>query len=215
MSEFDKLCENLGILKRITRERYPREIKLSEEFLAALKKEYFQHKLEEDSKNVVRNRPEKFAKALRFHITHLENTAASELEILRQKFDNDANVVNDVKVKESNTERVPVVTVDGEKKTICQNDAPKELMPKKQKLCKCKKLVLKRNSSIEPIKAEIKEDATSYGNKRDNPKIELYYKGKYVATTTWARNLKEALNKYLEANPNKDGAHLRASYKKV
>ena len=139
MSEFDELCENMGIMKKITRERYPREIKLSEAFLEALKKEYYDHKLEEDNERPVRNRPEKFAKALRFQITHLENTAAVELEAMKARYASE--------VEESNDERVPEVTVDGEKKKLPQNDAPENKEPTTQTLDKGRRLVLKRNVS--------------------------------------------------------------------
>lgn len=145
MSEFDELCEGFGVIKKTTRERYPREIKLSEEFLESLKKEYYDHKLEEDSSKPVRNRPQKFAKALRFHISHLEDTAAVELEAMRARFDAEADTTVAV---EANDERVPEVKVDGEKLKLPQNDAPKNTEPKKEKLCKCKRLVLKRNTSM-------------------------------------------------------------------
>src|SRR5208282_75208 len=32
----------------------------------------------------------------------------------------------------------------------------------------------------------------AYGDKRDYPKIEIFVDGKYVATTTWARTIKQA-----------------------
>jgi len=149
MSEFDELCEGFGIMKKTTRERYPREIKISEEFLEALKKEYYQHKLEEDNTKPVRNRAQKFVKALRFHVSHLEDTAAVELEAMKQRFADESGV------EESNDERVPEVKVAGDKKEIVQNDAPKNTEPKKEKLCKCKRLVLKRNSSMDPVETEV------------------------------------------------------------
>lgn len=144
MKEFEKLCEGFGVIKTVKRERYPREIRLSEEFLDALKKEFFNGKLEEDSENPVRNRAEKFVKALRFEISHLNNRADIELEAMRAKFE------------ESNDERVPEVKVDGEKLELPQNEAPKNTAPKKEKLCKCKRLVLKRNSSMKPEETEVK-----------------------------------------------------------
>ncbi len=59
----------------------------------------------------------------------------------------------------------------------------------------------------------------AYGDKRDYPKIDLYYVGQYkgrnqlnyVATTTWSKNLKEAV-KFFWHNP----AHSKyAGYKIV
>ena len=138
MSEFEQLCESMGVIKTVKRERYPREIRLSEEFLEALKKEFYNHKLEEDSEKPVRDYPQKFSKALRFEISHLNDRADIELEQMRQKFE------------EQNDERVPEVTVDGEKKDLPQNEAPKDGEPKK-KDCKQKRLVLKRNASSEEV----------------------------------------------------------------
>lgn len=143
MSEFDKLCEGMGIIKTVKRERYPREIRLSEEFLEALKKEFYHHKLEEDAEKPVRNYPEKFSKALRFEISHLNDRADIELEQMRQKFE------------EMNDERVPEVTVDGEEKKVPCNCAPENKEPKKEKMCKCKRLVLKRNTDMEPVESEV------------------------------------------------------------
>jgi hypothetical protein len=39
-----------------------------------------------------------------------------------------------------------------------------------------------------------------YGDKRDYPKISIYVRGKYVATTTWARTLRIAKAAYFEKN---------------
>lgn len=55
---------------------------------------------------------------------------------------------------------------------------------------------------------------SSYGDKRDYPKIDIHHKGKYVGTTTWAKNTKVAKAKYLEKNPDHDPAHVKASYVK-
>ena len=156
MNEFDDICESFGIMKKITKERYPREIHLSEEFLESLKKEYYNLKLEEDSTRPVRNRPIKFVKALRFHIAHLEDTAAVELDAMKQRFELEATP----DIAESNDKRVPEVTISGEKQVAIQNDAPKNTEPKKEKLCKCKRLVLKRNSSLAPIETKVTVSAS-------------------------------------------------------
>ena len=137
MNRFEELCETFGVMKQVKRERYPREINLSEEFLAALKKEYYDLKLSEDNEKPVRNRPEKFNKAIRFHINHLENTSAVELEAMRQRYASE--------VEESSGQRVPEVRVTGEKRVLPQNDAPENTPPKDEKLCKYKRLVLKKN----------------------------------------------------------------------
>lgn len=137
MSEFEQLCESMGIIKTVRREMYPKEIRLSEEFLEALKKEFYHHKLEEDAEKPVKNYSEKFAKALRFEIAGLNERSDIELEMMRQKFE------------EQNDQRVPEVEIDGEEMELCQNDAPKNITPKDEKLCKGKRLVLKRNISSE------------------------------------------------------------------
>lgn len=39
----------------------------------------------------------------------------------------------------------------------------------------------------------------NYGNKRNYPKIDLFYLGDYYATTTWAKTCKEAVKQCLES----------------
>ena len=38
-----------------------------------------------------------------------------------------------------------------------------------------------------------------YGDKRDYPKIDIYFNGDYICSTTWARTLKEAVKHYFES----------------
>lgn len=40
-----------------------------------------------------------------------------------------------------------------------------------------------------------------YGDRRDYGKIDVFVNGKYRCTTSWASTLREAKEKYLEANP--------------
>lgn len=40
-----------------------------------------------------------------------------------------------------------------------------------------------------------------YGDRRDYGKIDVFINGKYRCTTPWASTLREAKEKYLEANP--------------
>lgn len=51
---------------------------------------------------------------------------------------------------------------------------------------------------------DVQEDGLNeaYGDKRDFKKIEIFVKGKYVGTTTWAKGLKQAKEKFLEKNSN-------------
>lgn len=39
-----------------------------------------------------------------------------------------------------------------------------------------------------------------YGDKKDYPKIDIYLNGVYTSSTTWARNIKEAINRYKLTN---------------
>lgn len=131
MNNFEELCESFGVIKTVKRERYPKEIQLSEEFLEALKKEYYKLKLEESSEKPIRNYSDKFNKALRFEIASLNENLDDELEVMRQRFE------------EQNDERVPEVDVEGE-------DMPELPHNKATEDPKCKKqrrLVLQRNTT--------------------------------------------------------------------
>lgn len=47
----------------------------------------------------------------------------------------------------------------------------------------------------------IRKDRTmSYGDKRNYTKIDIYYDGKYVGSTTWSKTLKEAKTRYYTTN---------------
>ena len=72
MKKFLKLCESLSTIKKTTTIRYPKQIQISEEFKAALKKEMSRiQSLIQESKQPIINFTEKFIKALRFHIVEL------------------------------------------------------------------------------------------------------------------------------------------------
>ena len=53
---------------------------------------------------------------------------------------------------------------------------------------------------------EVEHIEESYGKKRDYKKHHLYVDGKYVATTTWARNAKEAEKRFVEQHPEHKNA---------
>ena len=86
-SKFNDLCESFGVIKQTKRIMYPRQINLSEEFLQALKNEYYRLTLEEDAEKPIQNRPQKFVKALQFHVADLEKNKEVELEALRNMMD--------------------------------------------------------------------------------------------------------------------------------
>lgn len=57
-----------------------------------------------------------------------------------------------------------------------------------------------------------------YGDKRDYPKIEIFVGGEYRGTTTWAKNLREAIQHYAEANkmsPNEIRAEYREKKRQI
>ena len=167
MSEFDELCENMGIMKTVKRERYPRQIAFSEGFMESLKQEFYNHKLklEEDSVKPVRNYSDKFNKALRFEISHLSDRADIELETMRNKLEAEMDSTN---IDEINDERVPEVTVDGEKKKLTQNDAPENKEPTTQTLDKARRLILKRNVSSKIKESSGKFTGPRYGKNYDH-----------------------------------------------
>lgn len=83
-NKFEELCESMGVLSQTRRMFYPKQIKFSDNFIKALKEEYFRQKLEEDANLVIRNRPEKFMKAIQFHVADFEKNTAQELEAARK-----------------------------------------------------------------------------------------------------------------------------------
>ena len=50
----------------------------------------------------------------------------------------------------------------------------------------------------------------AYGDRRDYPKIELYYKGLYYGTTTWSKTCREAREKCIAENPHLDPSRVKA-----
>lgn len=52
-----------------------------------------------------------------------------------------------------------------------------------------------------------------YGSKRDYRKIEIFINGRYVRTTTWARTLKQAKEKFIEAEIYVNPSWVTAKYK--
>jgi hypothetical protein len=45
----------------------------------------------------------------------------------------------------------------------------------------------------------------AYGDKRNNPKIDIYVDGVYKKTTTWVRTCREAKERFLNAYPDTVG----------
>src|SRR5208282_4989262 len=59
---------------------------------------------------------------------------------------------------------------------------------------------------------ERKGKSAAYGDRRDFPKIDIFVSGKYVVSTTWASNIKEAIQKYEEKNPGLWAGEVKAQY---
>jgi hypothetical protein len=73
MKDFQKLYEAVNTTLRQTKIlRYPKQIQFSEEFHKALTKEVARHmQILDESKEPIRDLPEKFLKALKFELTEL------------------------------------------------------------------------------------------------------------------------------------------------
>lgn len=54
----------------------------------------------------------------------------------------------------------------------------------------------------------------SYGDKRDYPKIEIYWRGDYKASTSWAKTCKEAKSRFLMAHTNLDPKDVKCRFAK-
>jgi len=56
--------------------------------------------------------------------------------------------------------------------------------------------------------------SAAYGDRRDFRKIDIFVSGKYVASTTWASSIKEAIQKYEEKNPGSWAGEVKAQFDK-
>lgn len=53
-----------------------------------------------------------------------------------------------------------------------------------------------------------------YGDRRNFPKIDLYWRGSYRASTTWAKTCKEAKERFLAKHDNLNADEVRATFDK-
>jgi hypothetical protein len=67
-------------------------------------------------------------------------------------------------------------------------------------------------SKEEFYKEEMTESARPYGYHPKNPKIDIYYNGKYAGSTNWSSNLKMAKEKYIEQNKEVDPEKVKAVF---
>jgi hypothetical protein len=72
-NDFKNLCESINTTIKLTKiYRYPKQIQFSEEFTKALQKEVARHmQILDESKQPIKDLPEKFLKALRFELSEL------------------------------------------------------------------------------------------------------------------------------------------------
>ena len=59
----------------------------------------------------------------------------------------------------------------------------------------------------------LKKEAVEYGDKRDHKEIQIFHKGKYMATTSWSKTAKEAKERYLRAHPEHTASDVYTSFK--
>ncbi len=53
-----------------------------------------------------------------------------------------------------------------------------------------------------------------YGDKRDYPKIDIYWRGDYKASTTWAKTCREAKERFLMQHTNLVANEVRCYFDK-
>lgn len=83
-SEFDQICESLGVMRNTTKMFYPRNLKLSEKFLHAFKEEIGKQKRifsETSGGKSFQPQGERILKALRFHLHEYNKTRVSKKPI--------------------------------------------------------------------------------------------------------------------------------------
>lgn len=85
MKKFQTLLESLSVIKKTTVMRYPKQIKLSEEFQTALRKEITRHCSLTESKQVIPNFDEKFLKAIRFQLYEMRAPRVSNAKWRERK----------------------------------------------------------------------------------------------------------------------------------
>lgn len=81
---FDQLCEEFGVIRQTKRIMYPRQIKFSPEFIAALHKEFQRQQASQPSDKPIRDITQKFLKALQFHLVDVDQAKPKvpELKVL-------------------------------------------------------------------------------------------------------------------------------------
>ena len=82
-NDFELMCESISTtLKQTKIFRYPRQISLSEEFVKALAKEVSRHmQMLDESKQPIRDLPEKFLKALKFELSEITEKQSKKIKV--------------------------------------------------------------------------------------------------------------------------------------
>lgn len=62
------------------------------------------------------------------------------------------------------------------------------------------------------VKKGKKGVSMKYGDKRDYRKIDIYFEGRYICSTTWSKDCKEAKDKFVELYPQYDSLSIKCFY---
>ena len=54
----------------------------------------------------------------------------------------------------------------------------------------------------------------TYGDKRNYPKIDIFWRGLYRSSTTWSKTCREAKERFIDAHPNLLLADVKANFSK-
>lgn len=83
-TKFEQLVEEqYSTIRKTVGMRYPREIQFSEEFMESIRREYCTQKINEDASSPVKNRGQKFTKALTFVVSDIVDNEDSYMSNYR------------------------------------------------------------------------------------------------------------------------------------
>ncbi len=83
-SKFENIVnEQLTTINKTITMRYPRQIQFSEDFIRSIKQEYYGQVLKESPDTQVKNRPDKFLKALKFVVEDIVKNQENEINNYR------------------------------------------------------------------------------------------------------------------------------------
>jgi hypothetical protein len=91
------------------------------------------------------------------------------------------------------------------------NTASGKLMAMRMKDLKGVRVVGKSGREMVPTTEEFDAIDEAYGNKRDHRPIHIVVDGRYIATTTWAKNAKEAVARFISQHPQHKESRITTS----